>query len=54
MASHGGFVGVAVALWWFARQGKNPFLHLGDLIVSVTRPDFSSCVSQLHQRRTLG
>jgi len=45
MASHGGFVGVAVALWWFARRARIPFLHLGDLIVSVTPPGLSSCVS---------
>jgi phosphatidylglycerol:prolipoprotein diacylglycerol transferase len=35
MASHGGFVGVAVALWVFARWRKISFLHLGDLIVSA-------------------
>lgn len=35
MASHGGMIGVAVALAWFARTNKIPFLHLGDLIVSV-------------------
>lgn len=35
MASHGGFIGVAVGLAWFARQTKVPFLHLGDLIVST-------------------
>lgn len=35
MASHGGFVGVAVAMAWFARKNKLPFLHLADLIVSV-------------------
>jgi len=35
MSSHGGFVGVAVALAWFARSSKLPFLHLSDLIVSV-------------------
>ncbi|MBI5767029.1 MAG: prolipoprotein diacylglyceryl transferase [Verrucomicrobia bacterium] len=35
MASHGGFIGVAVALWWFGRSEKIPFLHLGDLIVST-------------------
>ena len=35
MASHGGMIGVAVALAWFARANKIPFLHLGDLIVSV-------------------
>ncbi len=36
MASHGGFVGVAFALAWFARSQRIPFLHLGDLIASVT------------------
>lgn len=36
MASHGGFVGVAAALFWFGRHERIPFLHLGDLIVSVT------------------
>jgi phosphatidylglycerol:prolipoprotein diacylglycerol transferase len=35
MASHGGFIGVAIALWWFARAEKIPFLHLGDLITSA-------------------
>jgi phosphatidylglycerol:prolipoprotein diacylglycerol transferase len=35
MASHGGFIGVAVALAWYARTHKIPFLHLGDLIVST-------------------
>ncbi|CAM3117214.1 prolipoprotein diacylglyceryl transferase [Rariglobus hedericola] len=35
MASHGGFIGVALAMAWFARNRKLPFLHLSDLIVSV-------------------
>lgn len=35
MASHGGFVGVAIALAWFARSQKLPFLHLGDVVVST-------------------
>jgi len=35
MASHGGFLGVAVAILWFARSRRLPFLHLSDLIVSV-------------------
>jgi phosphatidylglycerol:prolipoprotein diacylglycerol transferase len=35
MASHGGFVGVALAMAWFARRHKLSFLHLSDLIVSV-------------------
>jgi phosphatidylglycerol:prolipoprotein diacylglycerol transferase len=35
MASHGGFVGVGVAIAWFARSQKIPFLHLADLIAST-------------------
>lgn len=35
MASHGGMLGVAVALAWFARSQKLPFLHLSDLICSA-------------------
>lgn len=35
MASHGGFVGVVVALVWFGRAHRISFLHLGDLVASV-------------------
>ncbi len=35
MASHGGFVGVALAMAWFARSRRLPFLHISDLVVSV-------------------
>jgi phosphatidylglycerol:prolipoprotein diacylglycerol transferase len=35
MASHGGFIGVAVALAWFARRTRVSFLHVGDVIVST-------------------
>jgi phosphatidylglycerol:prolipoprotein diacylglycerol transferase len=35
MASHGGMLGVAVALAWFARISGVPLLHLGDLVVSA-------------------
>lgn len=35
MASHGGFAGVVIALAWFGRTRKIPFLHLGDLVASV-------------------
>jgi phosphatidylglycerol:prolipoprotein diacylglycerol transferase len=35
MSSHGGMIGVALALAWFAHANKVSFLHLGDLIVSV-------------------
>lgn len=36
MASHGGFLGVTIALAIYARRRKVPLLHLGDLIVSAT------------------
>jgi phosphatidylglycerol:prolipoprotein diacylglycerol transferase len=35
MSSHGGFVGVTLALAWFARRRKLSFLHLGDLAAST-------------------
>jgi phosphatidylglycerol:prolipoprotein diacylglycerol transferase len=35
MASHGGFVGVILAMWLFARRRKIPFLPLTDLVVST-------------------
>lgn len=35
MASHGGMVGVAVALVLFARAQKIPFMHLADLVTSA-------------------
>ncbi|WP_246026479.1 prolipoprotein diacylglyceryl transferase [Oleiharenicola lentus] len=35
MASHGGFLGVTLALVIFARRHRVGFLHLGDLIVST-------------------
>ncbi len=35
MASHGGFIGVTLALLWFARRKKIAFLHVSDLVVSV-------------------
>ena len=35
MASHGGFLGVLLALVWFARQRKVKLLHLGDLVTST-------------------
>ncbi len=35
MASHGGFLGVAVALTLFARAEKVPFLHVADVVVST-------------------
>ncbi len=35
MASHGGFVGVTIAVLWFAHRNNLRWLHLGDLIVCV-------------------
>jgi len=35
MASHGGFVGVLVALWWWSRRRGLPLLPVADLIVTV-------------------
>jgi len=35
MASHGGFIGVALAVLWVARKQDVPALHIGDLVVSV-------------------
>lgn len=38
MASHGGFIGVAIAVIWFSRQHKFPPLSTGDLVVSAAVP----------------
>lgn len=38
MASHGGFVGVILACWWISRKMRVPFLHLGDLLATLTPP----------------
>ncbi len=35
MASHGGFVGVTVALWWFTRRRPESMLQVGDLVVTT-------------------
>ncbi len=35
MASHGGFVGVVLATWWFARRHGFSFLHLCDILVTT-------------------
>jgi phosphatidylglycerol---prolipoprotein diacylglyceryl transferase len=35
MASHGGFIGVAIAVAIYGRRRRVPFLHLGDLIVTT-------------------
>ncbi len=33
MASHGAFLGVLIALWWWGRQRQVPLLQVGDVIV---------------------
>ncbi len=35
MASHGGFVGVTVALWWFTRKRPEGLLRVADLVVTT-------------------
>lgn len=35
MASHGGFVGVVLAVWWWARQRGICWRHVGDVIAST-------------------
>jgi phosphatidylglycerol:prolipoprotein diacylglycerol transferase len=36
MASHGGFVAVAILLWWWARKQKASMFQASDLLASVT------------------
>lgn len=38
MASHGGFVGVVVAMWWYARSRPVSFWQVSDLVVTVAPP----------------
>ena len=38
MASHGGFAGVLLALWWFARRTKTDAWRLADLVATITPP----------------
>ena len=35
MASHGGFIGIAVTTWWISRKFKQPFWHTADLLSSL-------------------
>ena len=35
MASHGGFVGVILAAWWFTRSRQLPFLVVTDIVVTT-------------------
>lgn len=36
MASHGAFIGITLAVAWFARSEKIPFLHVADLVTSAS------------------
>lgn len=38
MASHGGFIGVLIGLWWVARKFKLPLLTVGDIVCSLAPP----------------
>ena len=38
MASHGGFIGVIIALAWYARATNQSILAVGDIVVTVTPP----------------
>lgn len=38
MASHGGFIGVILAIWWCARKFKMSFIQLGDIICPLIPP----------------
>jgi len=35
MASHGGFIGLAIAIGWYARSQRLPYFHLTDITVSA-------------------
>jgi len=35
MASHGGFIGLAIAIFWYARSQHLPYFHLTDITVSA-------------------
>jgi phosphatidylglycerol:prolipoprotein diacylglycerol transferase len=35
MASHGGMLGVAVAIWWFTRRRAESILHVSDLVLTA-------------------
>jgi phosphatidylglycerol:prolipoprotein diacylglycerol transferase len=35
MASHGGFVGVTLAMWWFTRRRPESLLQVADLVVTT-------------------
>jgi phosphatidylglycerol:prolipoprotein diacylglycerol transferase len=40
MASHGGFLGVVIAVWWWSRKQPTSFLQAGDLIATTAGAGF--------------
>ena len=38
MSSHGGFLGVFIALTWYARSTRQSILAIGDIVVTITPP----------------
>jgi phosphatidylglycerol:prolipoprotein diacylglycerol transferase len=38
MASHGGFIGVVLGLWWAARRAGQPVRKVGDLVATLAPP----------------
>lgn len=38
MASHGGFIGIAIAIWYIARKYQQPFWRVADLVSSLAPP----------------
>ncbi len=40
MASHGGFIGVILALWWWTRKRQVPFFQVTDLVVTTVPAGF--------------
>jgi len=38
MASHGGFIGVILAMWFYARRKRIEFFRLSDMVVTVAPP----------------
>lgn len=38
MASHGGFIGILLGLWWVARKHKLPWLTVGDIVCTIGPP----------------
>lgn len=38
MASHGGFIGILLGFWWFARKNNLPWLVVGDIVCTIGPP----------------